>query len=171
MAEVLSAAALSRLVVAHDSPNSNVNDLTAMYQEKSKSEIEDGIRWFYCGGLSISLIFMSIISLTHIHKTPVIERVRKSYRVAYRVLVSVIILCLPLARSLNSLNLVAITTSLVVTVLLVDMYGTSNSKVSVFADDGKIKHKYTAHVNTRSSDLERALKTGRTINVSELANK
>lgn len=59
----LSAAALSRLVVAHDCQNANYEDLTEMYSAKSEEEISDGLRWFYCGGLGVALISMGMLNL------------------------------------------------------------------------------------------------------------
>jgi hypothetical protein len=57
MGFTISGAALSRLVLTTDCAGANVEDLLPSYQEKSKPEIEDGIRWFYCGGLAVALFF------------------------------------------------------------------------------------------------------------------
>lgn len=59
MAYVLAGAALSRLVLATDCRDANVEDLTEMYVSKSEHEVSDGLRWFYCGGLGIALMSMS----------------------------------------------------------------------------------------------------------------
>jgi hypothetical protein len=41
----LAAATLSKLVVAHDCSDTNVEDLGEAYQGKSVAELEDGVRW------------------------------------------------------------------------------------------------------------------------------
>lgn len=41
----LAAATLSKLVLAHDCNDTNVEDLGEDYQGKSVSELEDGLRW------------------------------------------------------------------------------------------------------------------------------
>lgn len=58
MGFTISGAALSRLVVAHDSPNTDPHKLTEMYEERSEEELMYGWRWFYCGGLAVAFIFM-----------------------------------------------------------------------------------------------------------------
>ena len=58
MAYVLSAGALSKLVVATDVPNLDSHDLTHFYEEKSEDHIPDALRWFYCAGLGIALACM-----------------------------------------------------------------------------------------------------------------
>ena len=55
MAYILSAGALSKLVVSTDSPNTDAHDLTHFYEEKSEDHVAIGLRWFYCGGLGIAL--------------------------------------------------------------------------------------------------------------------
>ena len=59
MGYVLAAASLSRLVLATDCRDANVEDLTEVYISKSLKEIPTGLRWFYCGGLGIALLCMS----------------------------------------------------------------------------------------------------------------
>lgn len=54
----LAGAALSKLVVAHDCPNADVENLTEFYAHKSEEEINIGLRWFYCGGIGIALLSM-----------------------------------------------------------------------------------------------------------------
>lgn len=41
----LAAATLSKLVLAHDCVDSNVEDLGEDYQGKSVAELQDGLRW------------------------------------------------------------------------------------------------------------------------------
>ena len=50
MGYVLAGAALSRLVLATDCADADEHDLTEVYIERSKHEIADALRWFYCCG-------------------------------------------------------------------------------------------------------------------------
>ena len=59
MAYVLAGAALSRLVLATDCHDANVEDLTDAYTDSSKPEVSSALRWFYCAGLGIALLCMS----------------------------------------------------------------------------------------------------------------
>ncbi|KAI9759129.1 MAG: hypothetical protein M4579_002576 [Chaenotheca gracillima] len=58
MSFVLAAGALSRLVLAHDCPDANLEDLAETSAIKSEEEVSMGLRWFYCGGISIALASM-----------------------------------------------------------------------------------------------------------------
>ena len=59
MGYILAAASLSRLVLATDCRDANVEDLTEAYISNSQQEVPIGLRWFYCGGLGIALLCMS----------------------------------------------------------------------------------------------------------------
>lgn len=59
MAYVLAGAALSRLVLAADCHDANVDDLTDAYTDSSKPEVSSALRWFYCAGLGVALLCMS----------------------------------------------------------------------------------------------------------------
>lgn len=59
MAYVLAGAALSRLVLATDCRDANVDDLTDAYIGRSEPELSSGLRWFYCAGLGVALLCMS----------------------------------------------------------------------------------------------------------------
>ena len=59
MAYVLAGAALSRLVLATDCPDANVEDLTEAYTGRSEPETSSALRWFYCAGLGLALLSMS----------------------------------------------------------------------------------------------------------------
>jgi hypothetical protein len=125
MGYVLAASTLSRLVLAHDCPDADEHDLAEHYEEASEAELSHGLRWFYCGGLGVALIMMAVISFCHIHKKLEQGRLRKRPRLIIRLCVAVIIICLPTADSLNSLELISITTALVFFVLCIDLYGIS----------------------------------------------
>ncbi|KAG8914299.1 hypothetical protein FRC01_004133 [Tulasnella sp. 417] len=123
MAFTLSAAALSRLVVAHDCINADPEHLTPMYEERSEAELTDGLRWFYCSGLGISFLCMGVISLARGDPPRRNERIPQKLRLVLRAAVAVVWICLPLAKELNSLELIGITASTTVFALAVDVYG------------------------------------------------
>lgn len=58
MSYVLGAAALSKLVIAHDCPNADAHHLTELWESRSLGEVHAGIRWFYCAGLGLALACM-----------------------------------------------------------------------------------------------------------------
>lgn len=69
---------------------------------------------------------MTAISWSHVHKKINIPRISKSSRLIFRLAICIILACLPTAGdSLNSLELIGITTSLFVLVLTVDIFGNS----------------------------------------------
>lgn len=53
-------AALEYLVIASDCSDANPEWLTDEFQGHSDSEISDGLRWFFCGGLAVALACMSM---------------------------------------------------------------------------------------------------------------
>lgn len=59
MAYVLASASLSKLVLAHDCSDTDLESLGESYVERSEEHIPDGLRWFYCAGLSLALTCMS----------------------------------------------------------------------------------------------------------------
>lgn len=102
MSFVLGASALAVLVRAHDCPDAPLDSLFETFIARSKDHISEGLVWYYCGGLGISLFCLSVISLTHVHRKIPNQRLRKETRLAFRVAVSVVIICLPKAH-FNSL--------------------------------------------------------------------
>ncbi|KAI9674861.1 MAG: hypothetical protein M1829_003601 [Trizodia sp. TS-e1964] len=169
MSFVLSAAALSKLVVAHDCSNADPDSLTDFYKSRSEEELTSGIRWFYCTGLGIALLCMGLISLTHVHKKIPGARLSKRVRIGVRFAVAVVLICLPLAQDLNSLQLIGTTTALVVLTLMVDLVGAACVDESFFGE--KTQCKYFTSTTVRKKDLEHAVKTGETVNVQELAGR
>jgi low temperature requirement protein LtrA len=166
MSYVLASASLSKLVLARDSRDTDIKSLGKHYIERSENHIPDGLRWFYCAGLSIALICMSIISLTHLHKKTDGQRIGKRYRLAVRLGAAVILVFLPLAHGLNSLELVSISTSLVALALMVELYG-STSRHDSFWKDCRVC-KYSADCQIKKKDLETAVKTGQKIEITEI---
>jgi hypothetical protein len=125
MGYILASAALSKLVWVADTPDANPEHLTEHYIERSDPGVADGIRYFYCQGLAVALFFMGVISVSHDHRHPATRRLSKKTRLANRLLVCLILFLLPLAKSLNSLNLISITLALSVWVLLLELFGKS----------------------------------------------
>ncbi|MCJ1460606.1 hypothetical protein MMC28_010988 [Mycoblastus sanguinarius] len=165
MAYVLAGASLSKLVLATDCRDANVDDLTDDYAGNSSSVVPQGLRWFYCVGLGIALLCMSIISLSHVHKEFDGQRIDKKYRIPVRVSVAIIFICLPLADKLDSLQLISVTTGLVVFTLMVDVYGGT----SIYDNFWKCNKqcKYSAECSLKRKLVIEALKSGTTIKLSE----
>lgn len=125
LAFILSSAALTRFVVATDSPNSPYDSLTEMYQERSSPELSLGLRLYYSTGLGVSLFSMTLIALCHQHKIPPTARLPKWARMANRLVVAMIYCALPAAQDLTSLQVMSIATGLIGWVLIVEIYGQS----------------------------------------------
>jgi hypothetical protein len=172
MSFVLSASALGFLVRAHDSPDSPVDSLYETFIPRSEEHITPGLRWYYCGGLGISLACMGIIALSHVHKKIPNQRLRKNTRILIRFAVSIVIICLPLAE-LNSLQLVGTTTGLVLCVLVVELYGATCRGQSLWWDQGckRGKCEYDAKCSVTKRELEASVKNGTVIDVEEIARR
>lgn len=171
---ILSSSTLSDLVLAHDTPNSDPKELASAYKARSVEELEQPMRWFYCGGLAATLVCMAIISSTHIHKKVTSPRISKNLRLAIRVAVSVIIACLPLAHHLTSLELIGITCSLIVAVLIMDIYGNScpgeKFWTGGFGNCPDTRCKYMAKVkmgSKRKAMLEKKLMEGHKVKLED----
>ena len=178
MGYVLAAATLSQLVLAHDCSNADPHDLGEHYEERSEGEVSEALRWFYCGGLGTALITMAVISFCHIHKRLAKSRLRKRPRLAIRVCVAVIIICLPTAGSLSSLELISITTALVFFILALDLYGSSCEGdkfwTGGFCPEEKKRCTYTAKCKfgkRRRKELEEALQRGEKLSLSDLLKR
>ncbi|KAI1321682.1 hypothetical protein F5Y16DRAFT_66896 [Xylariaceae sp. FL0255] len=126
MSFTLAGGALARLVLATDTPNSDIDALSDADQDRSEADIADGIRWFYCAGMGISLACMGLISISHTHRSIDGLRVPKRYRLIGRFVVAVILVLLPLAKGLDSVELVGIVTALVVFVLGLELWAASS---------------------------------------------
>ena len=59
MSYVLAGASLSKLVLAHDHHDTDLETLGELYMNRSEDHIPDALRWFYCVGLGIALLCMS----------------------------------------------------------------------------------------------------------------
>jgi hypothetical protein len=176
MSYVLAAATLSQLVLAHDCGDADPADLGDTYAERSEADVRQALRWFYCGGLGVALICMAVISFCHVHKRLANPRLKKRPRLAVRVGVAVVIICLPLATSLNSLDLISITTSLSAFVLALDLFGSSCEGdrfwTGGFCAEEKKKCTYTAHCRLsrrRRAELNRAVQRGDKVCLADFA--
>ncbi|QSZ33769.1 hypothetical protein DSL72_005340 [Monilinia vaccinii-corymbosi] len=135
MSYVLGGAALSRLVVARDCADTPLESLTDAYRVKSETEMSNGLRWFYCAGFGIALFCMGIISASHIHKKDSHGmRLAKRWRLLNRLFTCSILICLPLAHTLNSLQVIATVTGLLVWVLILELWGASCPGESFFGE-------------------------------------
>ncbi|KAG4435821.1 hypothetical protein IFR05_008680 [Cadophora sp. M221] len=151
MGYTLSATAMSKIVLAHDVSHVDEGSLEKPYNEESVEYIETGLRWFYCGGLCVALIFSCIISLSHIYTVKPDARLTREARLVFRSGAAISILMLPLVpkERLESLALVGVTCSIIIACLIVDLYGLSSKDkdfwVGGFSQKEKQKIKYKAH--------------------------
>ncbi|RSM18835.1 hypothetical protein CDV31_002353 [Fusarium ambrosium] len=125
MGYILASAGLSKLVLATDAGGANAEQLSEHYSHRAEDEVANGIRFFYCHGLAIAMLFMGVIAYCHEHRKPATLRWSKTTRLANRFAVCIVMFLLPLAKNLNSLNLISITLGLTVWVLLVELFGKS----------------------------------------------
>ncbi|KAJ4328260.1 hypothetical protein N0V84_001300 [Fusarium piperis] len=125
MGYILASAGLSKLVLATDAGGANAEQLSEHYSHRAEDEVANGIRFFYCHGLAIALLFMGVIAYCHEHRKPATLRWSKTTRLANRFAVCIVMFLLPLAKNINSLNLISITLGLTVWVLLVELFGKS----------------------------------------------
>lgn len=172
MGYTLAAASMSKIVLAHDVSNATELSLREPYDERSLEVVPSGLRWFYCGGLAVALVFSCIISLAHVYNVAEDARLTRESRLLVRSAAALAILLLPLApkEHLQSLALVGITCSIIIGCLVVDLYGLS-SKDRDFWTGGFSQHekknvKYKAHCSLGAEhkevikdDLERGHRT------------
>lgn len=121
---------------------------------------------------------MGILSFCHIHKQVPNARLRKRPRLFIRACIAIAIICLPLARSLTSLQLIAITTGLVALSLIADLFGNSfrgdQFWTGGWCDESKKNTKYTANVSlgkSRKQDLIKALHMGEKVRLEDLLRR
>lgn len=179
MGYVLAAASLTRLVLAHDFAHADPeHDLGHAYAEESEAELSDGMRWYYCGGLGVALIGMAVISLCHVHKKLATRQLRKRTRLAFRVCIAIVIICLPLAHSLTSLHLISITTCLTILVLGTDIYGNMCRHERFFrggfCEASKKASKYSADIKIhreKRKELDAAMKKGEKVGLEHVVTE
>nr|OQO25053.1 hypothetical protein B0A51_07432 [Rachicladosporium sp. CCFEE 5018] len=156
MSFVLGGGALARLVLATDTEDAHVEMLTETYQHRSDEHVASGIRWFYSAGFGVALLCMTLISLSHIHKSPTNIRFPKKKRLAYRIAVAIILILLPLAESLNSLELVGTVTALVLFLLFCELWACSCAGAKLVGRDKQCKYMGAC----RKKDLMKLVRDG-----------
>lgn len=154
MGYIVATSALTTLVLASDVADANPAELAEPYSAHSEDHFGNAVRFFYCQGLAIALLSMTAISLSHDHRAPATLRWAKRYRLANRVAVCIIMFLLPLAHSLDSLELIGTTLGLSAWVLIVELFGDSCT------DDPFIGEKEGCHVRylarCSKKDMEKA---------------
>lgn len=177
MGYVLAAAAMSKLVLAHDSSNANPESLGEEYILESESEVAAFLRWYYCGGLSVALFSMATISICHIHKKVTGARIKKNTRLLARCCVALIICLLPLTSPshLSSLSLMSITSSLVILSLAVDVYGTTSVNNAFFtggfndAEKKKCQYEASCQMTKRQRrEIDKKMKRGEKVTIEDI---
>ena len=174
MGYVLAGAALSKIVLAHDVRDADPEWLAEPYAGRSDAEVHQGLRWFFCGGLAVAMIMMTLIAMSHTYRTIPNVRLRKEYRICYRFGVSIAILLLPLAKdSLDSLELVGTRCALVVSILILEICGSASSGAAFWglSDFCSRRCSYSAKCHVSKKELEENIRTGKVVNVEEMAKK
>jgi len=177
MGYTLAAATMAKLVLAHDCSNANTESLIDAYQAESLAEISTGLRWFYCGGLSTTLISSCLISLCHRHKTISNLHFDKRTRLTVRLAACIIIFLLPLAHPIDfsSLHLVATTCGVTICALIADLYGLAHKDDQFwfggFSHSAKKATQYAAHFTLDKKgrqEIKNSMKLGHRISIKEL---
>lgn len=168
MSFVLGGGAMARLVLTTDTDNTHEDMLTETYQARSEHEVSQGIRWFYCVGFGLALLFMCMISISHTHKDLSGTRLIKRWRLCVRAAVAIVMICLPLVGDdLNSLDLIGIMTALIVFTTSVEAWGVTR-KGSGFI----VRRNPCSYVgNCGKKDLQAAMEKGGEIDVDTLGEK
>ncbi|EOA88521.1 uncharacterized protein SETTUDRAFT_160398 [Exserohilum turcica Et28A] len=170
MSFVLSASSLAILVRAHDAPNTPLLSLHPSFVAKSEAHVPLALQWFYTCSLGIALLCLSALAKTHVHRKIAHQRLRKNMRLVYRCAVAIVIAVLPLAR-MHSLALVASTTGLVLSVLVVDLVGVGCWGENIFWDTAcrRDRATYSAKCAVRREELECSARQGTVLSVEEIA--
>lgn len=177
MGYTLAAATMAKIVLAHDCSKVDVESLTDAYQAESLAEISTGLRWFYCGGLTTTLISSCLISFCHSHKIISDSHLGKRPRLTVRFAAAIIILLLPLAHpeDFSSLSLVATTCSVTICALITDLYGLARKDDQFwfggFSHSEKNATQYAAHFTLDKKDrqeIKKSVKLGHRITIKDL---
>ena len=109
---------------------------------------------------------IGIISLCHVHKEFDGERIAKRYRLSVRLSVAIILIFLPLADAVSSLQLVSITTGLVLLTLMIDVYGSTSIHDEFWKCTSHCRYRATCPIKKKL--VMDAVKTGRTVTLEEV---
>ena len=130
LAYVIAGAALSRLVLVHDTESASLENLAEPSQLKSEEEMSEGLRWFYCAGLGIATLCLNGIGYCHSYRSVSLApdqrfpwAFKRPVRLAFRVAVSIAIIFLGFAEHLSSLELISTTAGLIWLSLVVEVIG------------------------------------------------
>jgi low temperature requirement protein LtrA len=180
MGYTLAATAMSKIVLAHDHSNADEESLGEPYDSKSLAEVSTGLRWFYCGGLCVALVFSCIISLSHIYNISSGSRLTRESRLIVRFASAIAVLLLPLVPKdrLQSLALIGITCSIIIGCLIVDLYGLSQKGGDFwfggFSHSEKKNTSYAAHCaldEEHKSTIKRNLEMGHHTTIKDLLRR
>jgi hypothetical protein len=96
----------------------------------------------------------------------------KCARLVFRVIIAIIIFTLPLAH-MNSLQLIATTTSLIVCVLGLELFGMACWGENFFWERNCKRNKatYSARCGIKREELEKSVREGTVIDVEEIARR
>jgi hypothetical protein len=107
---------------------------------------------------------MGIISLSHEHREQEGTRLTKKYRLMTRFVVVVILILLPLAEELNSLELVGTVTGLLVLSLVVELWAASSVNEKLFGRAETCRYMGQC----QRKDLEEVVQDGGKVEVERL---
>jgi low temperature requirement protein LtrA len=167
MSFVLGSGALARLILVRDTHGTHVDMLTDLYRARSERDIAIGIRWFYCGGYGVALLSMGVISLSHTHKTPPNIRLTKSKRLAVRSGIAMVIIMLPLAGNLDSVQILGTVTGLVFFALFCELWACSLVGSKLWT--GRQRINYAGNCGTK--DFLSMVNNGGQFNLDELGSR
>lgn len=180
MGYTLAATAMSKIVLAHDCSNANEESLGEPYDTRSLANVSTGLRWFYCGGLCVALVFSCIISLSHIYRISEDSRLTRESRLIIRFAAAIAILLLPLVPTnrLDSLALIGITCSVIIGCLMVDLYGLSQKSgdfwIGGFSHSEKKSTTYAAQCTLdeeHKSRIKRDLEMGHSTTIRDILRR
>lgn len=180
MGYTLAATAMSKIVLAHDCSNADEESLAKPYDSRSLDEVDTGLRWFYCGGLCVALVFSCIISVSHIYHISSDSRLSRESRLLVRFVAAIVILMLPLVPKdrLQSLALMGVTCSIIIGCLIIDLYGLSSRSgefwIGGFSHEEKRATSYAAHCTLdeeHKSTIKRNLEMGGNTSIRDLLHR
>lgn len=109
---------------------------------------------------------MTLISFAHVHKDVTGQRLKKRYRLTIRIAIAIILICLPLAESLDSLSLVGIVTALISFLLFCELWACSCSGNNIWSRDKPCR--YIGQCGKK--DLQAYVREGKELDLGELGN-
>ncbi|KAH7106780.1 hypothetical protein BKA62DRAFT_611499 [Auriculariales sp. MPI-PUGE-AT-0066] len=114
---ILCGAAISRIVTTEES-----------------SDVSNGIRWYFCGGLGASMFALAAMGAAHRNlEPPGLTRFSRAVMLGARVVVGIALILLPIAKAenLSSTELLGVATALTGLVVMVEVYGKLHSPAAL----------------------------------------